>query len=122
MISDKSQDELSLLIFADILLREGVKFDVVARWVADHTNTTINFKQLGMKVRTYFQRKRGDASTLHGNSRVLAVAIAWWTSAMALHEAHSRRRFVDFEGAEFWAIGLELRRVYIPLELRGQAP
>lgn len=81
MISDKSQDELSLLIFADILFREGVKFDVVARWVADHTNTTINFKQLGMKARTYFQRKRGDASTLHGNSRVLAVAIAWYTSS-----------------------------------------
>eukprot|EP00435_Cladocopium_sp_Y103_P031786 s2443_g8.t1 len=74
---DKSQDELSFLLFAEVLQREEVPFDVVARWVRDHTNTTINFRALGLKVKAYFQRKSGDASTLHGNSRLLAIAIAW---------------------------------------------
>lgn len=74
---DKSQDELSLLVFAEILLREGVPYDVVKKWTLDHTSTTINFRGLGLKVKANFQRKSGDASTLHGNSRVLTVAMSW---------------------------------------------
>ena len=78
---NKSQDELSLVVFAAILLKEDVPYDVVRQWVVDHTPTVINFRQLGLglglKVKAYFQRKSGDASTLHGSSCVLAVALAW---------------------------------------------
>ena len=76
------------MVFAEILLREDVPFDVVRRWDVDHTSTVINFRQLGLKVRAYFQHKSGDSSTPHGSSRVLAVALAW-----CLDDEDQRGRF-----------------------------
>ena len=75
------------MVFAEILLREDVPFDVVRRWDVDHTSTVINFRQLGLKVRAYFQHKSGDSSA-HGSSRVLAVALAW-----CLDDEDQRGRF-----------------------------
>lgn len=74
---DKSQEEILLAVQCQIMKRCGVSSVFVDYWFAWHTFNTLIFHNLGIKVRTKFQRRSGDAMTFIGNTIVTMASLAY---------------------------------------------
>nr|WPR17629.1 MAG: polyprotein [Mite martelli-like virus] len=73
---DKSQEE-ALLEFEMLLYRSlGMDEELIQIWIRAHRESRLKDRRNGVKTRTKYQRKSGDATTFFGNTVVLMAVMA----------------------------------------------
>jgi len=74
---DKSQEDLILTASCAILLRLGMPKYVVHQYFDDHLINRLKFPNLGVMLKTHFQRRSGENFTLMGNTIVSMMVLCF---------------------------------------------
>jgi hypothetical protein len=74
---DKSQDEVSLLLFIGLMARMFVPQTFLDDWYKSHTVNILKAHKLGLSFVTHWQRRSGDILTYMGNTVVLLLSLSY---------------------------------------------
>lgn len=58
------------------MLYFGIPEDVIELWYACHTSNILEFREIGIKIKTLFQRRSGDVCTFIGNTVVTMASLS----------------------------------------------